>query len=102
VASSCESAAAIARLLAEHAVATGEGHQVGSQNDLVALVEAGLGIAFLPQTAIADTGLQQVAVEGLQMSRQVSLYAVAGRPRSIAGEALMKVLRARDWSPSFA
>jgi hypothetical protein len=33
------------------------------------------------------------------VSRTVALYGVAGRQRSPAGEILMKLLRARDWSP---
>jgi hypothetical protein len=36
------------------------------------------------------------------MSRQVSLYGVAGRQRSVAGDAIMKLLRARDWSENLS
>jgi hypothetical protein len=39
-----------------------------------------------------------VAVDGLGLRRQVSLYAVAGRERSAAAGGLMKLLRAADWS----
>jgi DNA-binding transcriptional LysR family regulator len=98
VASCCESAAATARVLDEHGIAATQGHHLASQHDLLALLQAGLGVAFLPQTAIDGTGLRQLPVPGLEMSRQVSLYAVAGRQRSPAGEALLRLLRARDWS----
>jgi hypothetical protein len=42
--------------------------------------------------------LSRLRVNGLNTRRQISLYAVAGRQRSIASEALIKLLRARDWS----
>ena len=48
-------------------------HQIGSQHDLVALLDANLGIAFLPQRR--GTIAWRLPVDGLEMSRQVSLYA---------------------------
>ena len=69
---------------------------------LVALVRADLGVAFLPQSVIPRGELIRVPLEGLEMSREVSLYGVAGRERSAAGDAIMKLLRARDWSKQLA
>jgi hypothetical protein len=37
-------------------------------------------------------------IDGLGLRRTVSLYAVAGRARSPAAAALVKLLRAADWS----
>jgi hypothetical protein len=42
--------------------------------------------------------LRRVAINGFAMTRPVLLYGVAGRHRSPAGDAFMKLLRARDWS----
>jgi DNA-binding transcriptional LysR family regulator len=97
IASSCECAAATTSALDELGVAASHGHQLDSQDDLLALVQAGLGVAFLPQSAVACTGLRQLPVPGLELSRQVFLYAVAGRQRAPAAEALLKLLRARAW-----
>ena len=98
IASKCEIAATTARMLDEQGIAAAQGHQLASQNDLLVLLEAGFGVAFLPQSAIVGTGLRQRPVPGLELSRQVSLYAVAGRQRSPAGQALLNLLRARAWS----
>lgn len=97
IASSCESAAATAHALEENGVAIAQAHQLDSLHDLVALVQAGLGVAFLPQSAIGGAGLRQLPTPGLEITRQVFLYAVAGRQRTPAAEALLKLLRARAW-----
>ncbi len=93
----CESAAALASLLQDKGIAWSGGHQVGSQADLAALIEAGLGLGFLPQSALRGGYLRHVPVDGLDLTRQVVLYGVAGRQRSAAAEAFLKLARARDW-----
>jgi DNA-binding transcriptional LysR family regulator len=93
----CESAAALASLLQDNDIAWSGGHEVGSQGDLLALLEANLGIGFLPQSALRAKGLRQVPVDGLEVSRKVFLYGVAGRQRSAAAEAFLKLVRAHDW-----
>jgi DNA-binding transcriptional LysR family regulator len=93
----CESAEALTRALAERGVAD-EGHQIGSMQDLAALLDANFGVAFLPQTSIGRPRWRRVVVDGMEISRQVSLYGVAGRQRSLAGDAFMKLMRTRDWS----
>ena len=98
VSTRCESAEALARLLDEQGLAADEGHQIGSMHDLVALLDANFGIAFLPQSSIHRPDWRRVAVNGLEIGRAVSLYGVAGRQRSPAGDAFMKLTRARDWS----
>jgi DNA-binding transcriptional LysR family regulator len=94
----CESAQSLARALDEQGIRADDGDRIGSMADLVALVRGNLGVAFLPQSAISGTDLAPVSVAGLEMSREVSLYGVAGRQRSAAMDAIMKLLRARDWS----
>ena len=78
--------------------AAGKALRIGSLHDLVALIDADLGVGFLPTGAPRHKSLSSLRVNGLNTRRQISLYTVAGRQRSIASEALIKLLRARDWS----
>ena len=96
--SACEFAASIAQQLEAHGLADGRTLQVGSRDDLVALIDANLGVGFFPTGAQRHGALACLNVDGLETRRQISLYTVAGRQRSIAAEALIKLLRARDWS----
>jgi DNA-binding transcriptional LysR family regulator len=72
--------------------------RIGSRQDILALIEANLGVGFLPASVPARLGLRLVRVDGLDTRRQISLYTVAGRQRSAAADAMIKLLRARDWS----
>jgi DNA-binding transcriptional LysR family regulator len=74
-------------------------HNVGSDNDFIALLNAGLGIGFAPESSATSPELVALAVEGFKMKRTVFVYAVAGRQRSMAASTLIKMLRAADWSP---
>jgi DNA-binding transcriptional LysR family regulator len=94
----CEAVASLARELEAHGIPAGNTLQIGSQHDVVALIEADLGVGFLPAGALRHKALSYLSVNGLEARRQISLYTVAGRQRSIAAEALIKLLRARDWS----
>jgi DNA-binding transcriptional LysR family regulator len=70
---------------------------VASAPDVLRLVEAGLGIALLPNTWPIGHALRRIPVRDLDASREVRLYAVAGRRRSPAAALLVKLLRARNW-----
>ena len=96
--SACEFAVSIARQLEERGIARGNILPIGSQHDLVALIDANLGVAFLPAGAPRHKHLACLAVNGLETRRKISLYTVAGRQRSPAADVLIKLLRARDWS----
>jgi len=98
VSTQCESAEALGRVLEEHDIAVERSHQAGPTHDVVGLLRANLGVAFLPQSAVPRQDLICMPVPGLEMSREVSLYGVAGRERSAAADAVMKLLRARNWS----
>jgi len=95
----CESAEALNLALTAHGIDTRQAHKVSTLGDQLALVSANLGIALLPQSTRLPQDLVRVATPDLKVSRTVALYGVAGRQRSPAGEILMKLLRARDWSP---
>jgi DNA-binding transcriptional LysR family regulator len=95
----CEYAEQTSRHLGQLSIEAGRGHRIGSQHDLVALLEADLGIGILPQSVIArHETLRAVAIAGLGLNREVYLYGVAGRQRSAVADALIKLLRARDWT----
>ena len=74
------------------------GDHVLSDQDLLSLLEANLGAALMPETSRSGNNLRGVSVDGLDLRRPVSLYAVAGRERSAAATGLMKLLRAADWT----
>ena len=59
----CEFAAGIARQLEAHGIAAGKTLQIGSQHDLVALIDANLGVGFLPAGALRHKALACLSVE---------------------------------------
>jgi DNA-binding transcriptional LysR family regulator len=73
-------------------------HETGAESDLVALVEAGVGVALMTPSTTMLASLTRLAVQGLDLTRTVYLYAVAGRQRTPVAATLMKMLRAYDWS----
>jgi DNA-binding transcriptional LysR family regulator len=93
-----EQAAELERLLRTAGVEQKAGDHILSDQDLLSLLEANLGVAIMLETARSSNNLRGIAVDGLTLRRPVSLYAVAGRERSAAATGLMKLLRAADWS----
>jgi DNA-binding transcriptional LysR family regulator len=73
-------------------------HEVSADGDLLALLEAGLGVALLPRSTQSPVTLVRIAVEGIELKRTIYLYGVAGRQRTAVASAMMKMLRAYDWS----
>jgi DNA-binding transcriptional LysR family regulator len=73
-------------------------HEVSADGDLLALLEAGLGVALLPRSTQSPATLVRIAVEGIELKRTIYLYGVAGRQRTAVASAMMKMLRAYDWS----
>jgi DNA-binding transcriptional LysR family regulator len=74
------------------------GHEVTSPRDLIALVEAGFGIAVIPRSDSIPATVARIAVNGIDLRRSVYVYGVAGRERSAVASALLKLVRAADWS----
>lgn len=72
-------------------------HQVATQEDLLALLKANLGVAIVPVRAAQANGLCRVPLKQFNLVRRVSAYTVAGRPRAVACATLLNVLRAADW-----
>ena len=98
VRSYCEQADDLAQALSARGLAGLKGHVVASETDLATLLAANAGIAIGPRSTAHAAGAHAVPVGGLEVKRTVSAYAVAGRPRSQAATALLKLLRAADWS----
>jgi DNA-binding transcriptional LysR family regulator len=59
-------------------------HKLVSEQDYLDLLEANLGIGLMPESAVQSSRITCVPVKGLDLSRTVFAYAVAGRQRSPA------------------
>lgn len=94
----CELAAAFEAFARDHGILQTGKHCVACEHDLVALVAAGVGVGIVPRSIPCSPHLSALEAEGMELARTVSLYAVAGRERAPPASALMKLLRARDWS----
>jgi DNA-binding transcriptional LysR family regulator len=77
-------------------------HEVASQDDLLALLEANFGIAIIPVGAARSNGLRRVPLTELGLARTVSVYCVAGRRRTPCCATLLNMLRAADWQSEAA
>lgn len=94
----CEDYERGAAFLSAQGVDVPTAHNAGTDADFIALLTAGLGIGFAPESSAGSTELTVVDVEGFDMERTVSVHAVAGRQRSMAVSTLIKMMRAADWS----
>jgi DNA-binding transcriptional LysR family regulator len=73
-------------------------HQVATQEDLLALLDANLGVAIIPEGTSTTNGFRRIPLMRLELARTVSVYTVAGRRRAVACATLLNLLRAADWS----
>jgi DNA-binding transcriptional LysR family regulator len=73
-------------------------HKMGTEPDLITLIEANLGVGILPESTTKSDRVKFLSIEGLDLKRTVYLYGVAGRQRSAAASALIRLMRAADWS----
>lgn len=94
----CELAEQLGELLRGQQLDANYGHAITSERDLVTLVEADLGVAFVPRSLARPETLGRAPVEGIELNRTVYLYGVAGRQRTAVGSTIFKMLRAADWS----
>ena len=93
----CEQASEIDAVLKAQGIDHKAGDHVLSDQDLVALLQANVGVSIMPESAVGED-LARLPIDGLALRRAVTLYAVAGRERTPAAAALMRLLRAADWS----
>src|SRR6516165_1619368 len=93
----CEKCDELAAVLRAKGLNADHRHEVSSDQDLLALLEANIGIGFLPRTVNVPQSLLRTTVEGLELARDVSLYGVAGRQRTPVAATFTKMLRAANW-----
>ena len=95
--SHCEKGVDLAELLRANGLNADNRHEVSSDQDLLALLDANIGIGFLPRTVSTPPSLVRAALPGFDLGRTVCLYGVAGRQRSPVAATFMKMLRAAKW-----
>jgi len=93
----CEHASRLNASLRGHGIDVDHCHEISSERDLIALLEADIGVAVLPDTSPIPQTLKRASVEGLDARRTVNLYDVAGRERTAVASAVMRMLRGADW-----
>lgn len=72
-------------------------YRAATESDLAALLEADLGVAVLPASTARSDTLGHVPIRGLDLSRTIAVYSVAGRRRAAASTTLLNLLRTADW-----
>ncbi len=94
----CEQADLIAEILTLNQLFEDKGYHIVSEQDLVVLLEADVGVAIMPASASLPRKLCRISIDEPVLRRTVQLYAVEGRPRSPALNGLIKLLRSADWT----
>jgi DNA-binding transcriptional LysR family regulator len=98
----CDNSRQILALLGECGIPVENCDEIACEEDLVTLLSAKAGAAVVP-TTLADRGrLVRIPIRGLDLRRTVCLYGVAGRQRTAAANAVLKVLRALSWPDQMA
>jgi DNA-binding transcriptional LysR family regulator len=93
----CETTPGLIELLRAREFDVTRFHEVSADGDMLALLEAGVGVALVPRSTQSPAALVRLAVEGAELRRTIYLYGVAGRQRTAVAAAMMKMLRAYDW-----
>lgn len=94
----CEIRSGLAASLPQHGPAGRVEHEVETDHDLLALVEANVGVAFLSATGPQPAVAKRVKLLDHELWRTIAVYSVAGRMRSGAAAMLLNLLRGADWS----
>ena len=93
----CEKSGELTELLRSRNFDLSKVHELGVESDLLALLEANIGVAFIPCSISTPQNVKRVPVDGFELQRTIYLYGVAGRQRTAVAAAAMKMLRAYDW-----
>jgi DNA-binding transcriptional LysR family regulator len=94
----CERITDILAVVSEKSAEPGHSYEIGSDRDMLALLEADVGVAVVARTLAVPHTLKRADISGLEVSRTVHLYGVAGRQRTPVASTIMKMLRSADWS----
>lgn len=95
----CEYAVRLNAALGACGVKVDSSHDISSEQDLIKLLEADIGIAVIPSSSSMPDTLRCAPIEELDLKRTVQLFGVAGRERTAVASAVMKMLRSADWLP---
>jgi DNA-binding transcriptional LysR family regulator len=98
----CESTQDLLELLRSRDFDVARFHEVSAESDMFSLLQAGFGVAFVPHSTQAPPSLKRIEIADIDIQRTVYLYGVAGRQRTAVAGAMMKMLRAYDWSEAAA
>lgn len=77
-------------------------HMVDSDGDLAALVEANIGVALVPTSALRSGSFLRHMTPNIDLRRTVALYTVAGRARSPEAATFISQVRAAEWGRTAA
>ncbi|GBF57787.1 HTH-type transcriptional regulator GltC [Candidatus Phycosocius bacilliformis] len=72
-------------------------HEVASIDDMKSLLTAGLGLALAPAHILREPTMQHVSIPSLQLTQAVAVCVVSGRHRNPEANALLNLLRMKDW-----
>ena len=98
----CENAPDLENQLKEKNIPFTQGHRTYTEPDLLAMLEANLGIGMLPDSAPKSSKIKRLPLTGMGLERTVYCYAVAGRQKPPPAASLIKMLRAADWQNAAA
>lgn len=73
--------------------------EIATVDDIVSLVEAGVGVALLPERVALPADLVRIDIAGVKLDVTINLHAVAGRQRSAAAQVLIKSVACRKNQP---
>jgi DNA-binding transcriptional LysR family regulator len=94
----CEKLEELSAALKSGGVEIDAGHKAGTERDILELIGANIGVSIMPKSSANAEMIACKPLQDLNVTRDVSIYAVAGRQRSSAASTLIKLLRAADWS----
>jgi DNA-binding transcriptional LysR family regulator len=94
----CEMAAAQRDYLSANQIAIASTHEVATDHDLLALMQATIGVSIMPASAPISPMLCRPTVRSWNFQREVAVYGVGGRQRSPVASSLLNLLRAADWA----
>ena len=92
----CDASERAMQFMRDNNVPIARSHEVVADDDLMKMVDANLGIALLPASTVAPSTLKRAPIEGFPFERVVMLHAVAGRQRSPAAAAFIRMMRAQN------
>ena len=55
-------------------------------------------MALVPRSTQGHASVARVALDGIEFKRTIHVYGVAGRQRTAVASAMLKMLRAYDWT----